>query len=76
MLLPLWLQAVPVGSVAGATDNPVVGVGEGDGDGDSVGVGVGVTRPASTGNWVCLGVGVGDGLGDSPLVGVRVDCVL
>ena len=74
MLLPLWLQAVPVGSVAGATDNPVVGVGEGDGD--SVGVGVGVTRPASTGNWVCLGVGVGDGLGDSLLVGVRVDCVL
>jgi hypothetical protein len=74
LLLPLWLQAVPVGSVAGATDNPVVGVGEGDGD--SVGVDVGVTRPASTGNWVCLGVGVGDGLGDSPLVGVGVDCVL
>ena len=72
--MPIWLQAVPVGSVAGATDNPVVGVGEGDGD--SVGVGVGVTRPASTGNWVCLGVGVGDGLGDSLLVGVGVDCVL
>ena len=72
--MPIWLQAVPVGSVAGATDNPVVGVGEGDGD--SVGVGVGVTRPASTGNWVCLGVGVGDGLGDSSLVGVGVDCVL
>ena len=76
MLLPPWLQAVPVGSAAGATDNPVVGVGEGEGDGDSVGVGVGVTRPASTGNWVCLGVGVGDEVGDSLLVGVGVDCAL
>lgn len=43
---------MPVGSVAGATDNPVVDVGvdEGDGDGEVVGDGVGVTRPARTGN--------------------------
>ena len=48
--MPLWLQAVPVGSAAGATDNPVVDVGVDEGDGEGVGDGVGVTRPARTGN--------------------------